>query len=55
MINDESVETRKGEEIDIEKLNSFLKNELEEFSGIQEVRQFPGGYSNLTYLLVLED
>ncbi|MEM7552034.1 MAG: phosphotransferase family protein [Bacteroidota bacterium] len=54
-MKDESVEIRIGEEIDLEKLNTHLKNELEDSSVIKEIRQFPGGYSNLTYLLISED
>lgn len=47
---DQPGETRKGEEIDLAKLNDFLsqKNALGKIVG---QHQFPGGYSNLTYLL----
>ncbi len=42
---------RPGENLDLEKLNTFLKSKLSGFAEITEVLQFPGGYSNLTYLL----
>jgi aminoglycoside phosphotransferase (APT) family kinase protein len=47
---DQPRETRKGEEIDLAKLNDYLsqKSALSKVVGQQ---QFPGGYSNLTYLL----
>lgn len=47
---DQPRETRKGEEIDLVKLNDYLsqKSALGKVVGQQ---QFPGGYSNLTYLL----
>lgn len=47
---DQPRETRKGEEIDLAKLNDFLSqnNAIGRVIGQQ---QFPGGYSNLTYLL----
>ena len=48
---DQPRETRKGEEIDLGKLNDFLglRNSI---GRVVAHRQFPGGYSNLTYLLV---
>lgn len=42
---------RKGEEIDLPKLNNFLNTALPDFEPVIEIAQFPGGYSNLTYLL----
>ena len=42
---------RQGEEIDLTQLNAFLKATLPDFEPVVEIAQFPGGYSNLTYLL----
>ena len=42
---------RQGEELDLIKLNEFIKSKLPDFEQITEVSQFPGGYSNLTYFL----
>jgi aminoglycoside phosphotransferase (APT) family kinase protein len=42
---------RLGEELDLVKLNDFIKSQLPDFEEIIEVSQFPGGYSNLTYFL----
>ncbi len=44
---------RPGEEIDIERLSSFLRQELDLSNGEIEVEQFPAGSSNLTYLVRL--
>ncbi len=53
MTIDQPVETRKGEEIDLEKLNGFLKQNAS-ISRVVSQKQFPGGYSNLTYLLITD-
>lgn len=42
---------RKGEELPIEALNRYVREHDIKFSRIKEVQQFPGGYSNLTYLI----
>jgi aminoglycoside phosphotransferase (APT) family kinase protein len=42
---------RQGEEIDLVKLNDFIQSVLPGFEPVVEIAQFPGGYSNLTYLL----
>ena len=52
---DNSSEVRKGEEIDLSRLKDYLSRELPEFSGAYELRQFPRGFSNLTYLLKIGD
>ena len=49
---DETREVRSGEELDLEKLRTYLRDSL----GLPDtdklaIRQFPGGYSNLTYLV----
>ena len=42
---------RAGEEIDLEKLRDYLANHLEGGARQIAIEQFPGGHSNLTYLL----
>jgi aminoglycoside phosphotransferase (APT) family kinase protein len=42
---------REGEELDTARLAAFLVERLGELDGPLEVRQFPRGFSNLTYLL----
>ena len=51
--NDKASETRKGEELDIDRLKSFLLDNISNSSGSLAVRQFQGGFSNLTYLVTL--
>jgi len=41
---------RSGEELDLEKLTAFVENELGAHGAVT-VEQFPGGHSNLTYLV----
>jgi len=48
---DKPVEIRKGEEVDKQKLLAFLKNNLSDFTDEIQIKQFPGGFSNLTYLI----
>jgi aminoglycoside phosphotransferase (APT) family kinase protein len=45
---------RKGESIDLNLLNPYLKTQLPDFGIITEIKQFPGGYSNLTYWLKVD-
>lgn len=52
---DEAREIRKGEELDVAKLQAFLNKELDMGDATLEISQFPSGYSNLTYLLKLGD
>lgn len=47
---DQPRDTRKGEEIDLVPLNKYLAG-FPEIGQAKTQRQFPGGYSNLTYLL----
>jgi len=47
---DQPRDTRKGEEIDLASLNKFLTG-FPEIGQVHSQKQFPGGYSNLTYLL----
>ncbi len=49
----ETKAVRKGEEIDIDSLRTYLKGQPSVPDGEIEVEQFPGGSSNLTYLIRL--
>jgi aminoglycoside phosphotransferase (APT) family kinase protein len=44
---------RSGEELDISKLEPYLRHLFPDESGELQVRQFPSGHSNLTYSLLL--
>ncbi len=48
---DQATDVRKGEELDQQKLEAYLQRHWQGFSSLKATRQFPGGYSNLTYLL----
>jgi len=48
-IIDAPTEIRKGEELNISRLEAFLNDQINELSGPIEVKQFPSGFSNLTY------
>ena len=48
---DSPVAVRNGEELDIEALNAYLQDQVADITAIQSISQFPGGYSNLTYLV----
>ena len=52
---DRPVAVRGGEELDVERLESYLRRELEEPEASLQVEQFPSGFSNLTYLLRFGD
>jgi aminoglycoside phosphotransferase (APT) family kinase protein len=45
---------RQGEELDVGRLGAHLRQHVPELSDVDEftVQQFPGGHSNLTYLLI---
>jgi aminoglycoside phosphotransferase (APT) family kinase protein len=48
---DRPAQVRPGEELDAAALAAYLRQHLPGFSGEVEVRQFPRGFSNLTYLV----
>jgi aminoglycoside phosphotransferase (APT) family kinase protein len=48
---DEPRAVRAGEELDAARLLAYLRERLPGLEGETEVRQFPAGFSNLTYLL----
>ena len=52
---DEAKAIRTGEELDVQKLTPFLKDTLPDFGTITSIGQFPGGFSNLTYLIQTDD
>ncbi len=51
----ETTRPRPGEELDAGRVSAFLDQALPDFAGPVEIRQFPGGASNLTYLLRIGD
>ena len=53
--NDQAKAVRKGEELDLEKLEPFLQEQLNMPGAELRIEQFPGGFSNLTYLIRLGD
>lgn len=55
MISDQAKEIRTGEEIDESSLELFLNQNIKDFGKITGIKQFPGGYSNLTYLILTEE
>ena len=42
---------REGEALDQEALQAYLRQHWDGFRKMEGIQQFPGGYSNLTYLL----
>lgn len=48
---DQPQAVRTGEQLDRTALAAYVQARLPELTGAVEVRQFPGGYSNLTYLV----
>ena len=53
--NDQAKAVRKGEELAIDTLEPFLQEQLEMPDARLSIEQFPGGFSNLTYLIRLGD
>lgn len=52
---DQPQKTRPGEELNAGKLEAYLRQALPELRGQLEIQQFPKGYSNLTYLLRMDE
>lgn len=48
---DQPTPTRAGEELDIQKLQDYLRGKVPGFDKEIVIKQFPGGYSNLTYFV----
>lgn len=54
-ISDQTIRLREGEELDAQAVDACLKAHLPSLSGSLAIEQFPGGASNLTYLLAYPD
>jgi aminoglycoside phosphotransferase (APT) family kinase protein len=52
---DNAVKTRAGEELDQNNLEKYLSENIPDFGKITRITQFPGGFSNLTYLIETEN
>ena len=52
---DQPKEVREGEGLDIAALKQYLNDHLEKGINRLEIQQFPSGYSNLTYLLKVDE
>ena len=52
---DKALTTRTGEELDAKALEKYISSQLPDYQGAIEIQQFPGGASNLTYLLKIGD
>lgn len=50
-IEDKTIKVRQGEELNIDAVESFLMEQIQGLSGRLTIEQYPGGFSNLTYLL----
>ncbi|WP_046271722.1 phosphotransferase family protein [Pseudomonas syringae] len=50
-LTDQSTEIRSGEELDASLIDAYLKAHVPDLHGTPTISQFPGGASNLTYLL----
>jgi aminoglycoside phosphotransferase (APT) family kinase protein len=50
-LTDQATTIRAGEELDVSRVQAFLKQAIPGLAGSLTIRQFPGGFSNLTYLL----
>lgn len=48
---DQPINTRPGEELDVQKLQAYLRDKVSGFDKKISIKQFPGGYSNLTYFI----
>ncbi|MGD0277084.1 MAG: phosphotransferase family protein [Syntrophales bacterium] len=48
---DKTKPIREGEEVDVPKIEAFLKDSIPGLDGPLEISQFPSGHSNLTYLI----
>lgn len=54
-LTDQSTEIRAGEELDAALIDSYLKTQIPGLEGTPHISQFPGGASNLTYLVQYPD
>jgi aminoglycoside phosphotransferase (APT) family kinase protein len=54
-VTDKPTTVRQGEELDQKVVETFLKDNIQGLSGEILIKQFPSGYSNLTYLIQVGD
>ncbi len=52
---DNPVKVREGETLDAEAVERFLRDHIEGLDGPLDIRQFPSGFSNLTYMIRFGD
>jgi aminoglycoside phosphotransferase (APT) family kinase protein len=52
---DKPAEVREGEAFDVGKMETFIKDNIPGLNGALSVKQFPSGFSNLTYRLKIGD
>lgn len=55
ILPDKAVLIRQGEEPNLLNLENYLQNNLSAFGKIIEIKQYPGGYSNLTFQIVCDN
>ncbi|PKM05406.1 MAG: phosphotransferase family protein [Gammaproteobacteria bacterium HGW-Gammaproteobacteria-6] len=48
---DQATQIRQGEELDVQAVDQYLKSQIPGLEGQPSITQFPGGASNLTYLI----
>ena len=54
-LTDQSTQIRAGEELDVARIDPYLKAHIPGLGGTPHISQFPGGASNLTYLIRYAD
>jgi aminoglycoside phosphotransferase (APT) family kinase protein len=54
-VMDKAIHVRQGEELDASKVESYLRDTISGLQGDIEIRQFPSGFSNLTYLIKFDN
>jgi aminoglycoside phosphotransferase (APT) family kinase protein len=54
-LTDQATAIRKGEALDLEKIESFIRDSIPDLTGEMTLKQFPSGHSNLTYLVTVGD
>lgn len=54
-LTDQSTAVRNGEELDAARIDPYLKAQIPGLTGTPVISQFPGGASNLTYLVTYPD
>jgi aminoglycoside phosphotransferase (APT) family kinase protein len=52
---DSATKARRGEELDTARVEAYVRDALPDLKGPVTVAQFPGGHSNLTYLVTVGD